>query len=425
MHNEFNFLAGLVLQALSKARLAIKRLGNDPLIAVKGAIKVLATLPLICIAPLLAKNAPIMDARLQNLHSLYYEEQKNSQAAGDSQALNCILDSKERALATTTYHKSDVYAYGKALGELRDFELKRLREGLQQGAIESAITKTAKDLLMLDAQLDNPLALLLSLQLHFAKLCERCEKARRISGLEAYYKRESSPANLLEAQGLAKLEVSNSPAFKGEAFLCRGLESKKPLDFLFAYANFYLAGLNTRAVNALLEGLALSHEISYETRILLDSFMFLALRDLVIAREPLVVLRLQGLVNTYVLAGGKGVDLKSLISSLPHFQNLLVLEYNLGADFVLNSLLTNDMETRRILSPLNPLRNQESIEEFLEAKKKHNSWVEAHLFRLLKRASNEELEAYSRLLKLKKRLKDAKQYPHARALVVDHFSWSK
>lgn len=307
-------------------------------------------------------------------------------------ALKCTLTPKELNEAKLDF-STPIFPYINALLELNT---------------KGYINKVSQDLLMQEAKYKEPLAMLLALQLYFIRKCERCEKIRDISSFDYYRFAESSIEKILNTEGGS---FRHSYALKGEAYLCRALESKKDskdfkaYNFLHAYANLMLAGINTRAINALLEGIKRSNDIS-----LYATFMFLISHDIVVENN----------INSAYVLNLLSVDSKnyfSNISLIKNLTNLSALEGNVLYDYVTFGLLIRDMEMGRIISPFSKFSTKESLDEFLSKARHYKNEIKKANLRILKKEPLdiyqnvnkdtyiETLREYLRILQLKSRLK--------------------
>ncbi len=264
---------------------------------------------------------------------------------------------------------------------------------------KNKMSKLTQDLLMESIRHNNTLSLLLGIQLYFSKQCERCERVRDISNFDYFRNKQVAMKTLLHMEGGSFKE---SYALVGEAFLCRGLERKDSNDLLIAYANLMMAGLHTRAINALIESIYLdNNDMSFET------FHFLVSFDSVLPKN-LTKWHLLGLLR----AQHKKSNF-NIMQYLHIFNNLEVLEYGIESSYTIQAIIMRDLEMGRILSPFDKFSNQDTIKEFWN---KYNHYEQAiqdanHL--ILSRANVKELQEYYKILLLKQRLKNIKLYKYA------------
>ncbi|RDU72941.1 hypothetical protein CQA66_03425 [Helicobacter aurati] len=362
----------------------------------------------------------------QSIQSIYNQKAFNHSSPTQ---LSCLLSPQERAKINSSYNKKEIYAYATILRELNTSQIVNADINNQQNPpYYDETPKISQDILMENARDSNPAALLLGLQLYFSKKCQRCDKIQEWSKMGFYYKRHASFIDILESEGLTSSDSSflHSYVFRGEAFLCKALTSRDPLDFLFAYIHLSLAGIHTRAINILLEGLKQNTTISYGSKILLDTFLFLSSHDFIMQNNYLAVLALQHRIEQSFTHQRRSKilitpNILSLIQSLPNFKNILVLEYNVGANFILTSLLIKDMESKKILSPLHKLSNTASKKEFFAAQYKYTAQISHYLFNLLPQGTFNQLQTYYKILSLKKKLKQASQYPYAKRYIESNY----
>lgn len=298
-------------------------------------------------------------------------------------SLKCALTTKEQRLAKLTY-PSTFYEYYNAL--------------LETNRVDMETSKLTQDLLIESARYQNTPSLLLATQLYFSKQCERCERVRDFSMFDYYRDRHATMQKILFVEGG---DFSKSYALLGEAFLCKALSKNGWKDYLMAYSNLMMAGLHTRAINALLQGIAdTNNDVLYATLQFLVSF------DNVVAKSEagsyfLRILRLQ-----------KKNSFKNIIA-LPYFQNLKVLEYNVESNFILQTLLMRDMEMGRILSPFDIFANGQTKREFWDKVQHYSKIINFGNTAILQNAKPQELKAYLNILQLKSRLKSIASYPFA------------
>lgn len=300
-----------------------------------------------------------------------------------SDSLKCALTKKEQNLAKLAY-PSTFYEYYNAL--------------LEVNRVDMDIAKLTQDLLIESVRYHNTPSLLLSLQLYFSKQCERCERVRDLSMFDYYRDKNSAMQKILFVEGGS---FDKSYALLGEAFLCRALSKKVGTDYLMAYSNLMMAGLHTRAVNVLLQGIAdTNDDMLYATLQFLVSF------DNVIAKSDasaffLRILRMQG-ENSF-----------SNIIALPYFQNLEVLEYDTSSNFILQTLLMRDMEMGRIISPFDIFASKQTKKEFWDKVQHYRQIIQAGNTNIMQKANLQELQSYLNILQLKERLKSISSYPFA------------
>ena len=301
-------------------------------------------------------------------------------------SIKCTLTPQEKKIAKLTY-PSSFYEYYNAL--------------LETNRVDMDIAKLTQDLLTESIRHNNTPSLLLALQLYFSKQCERCEKVRDLSMFDYYRDKNATMQKILFVEGGS---FEKSYALLGEAFLCRALSKKDKEDYLMAYSNLMMAGLHTRAINALLQGIAdTNDDILYATLQFLVSF------DNVIAKSEssayfLRILRIQG---RHSFAN---------IMALPYFQNLEALEYDVASNFILQTLLLRDMEMGRILSPFDMFANKQTKREFWDKMQHYRQIIQTGNTSIMQNAKPQELQTYINILQLKKRLKSISSYPFATTL---------
>ncbi|TLE00612.1 hypothetical protein LS73_004175 [Helicobacter muridarum] len=350
---------------------------------------------------------------LQNIKTLYKE-----QALSNSSTivpLSCMLSSKDISRIDVSYNKRDILAYAIAISEANALMLES-RYSMDSNH-KKEIPKSSQSILIESARSLNAPSILLTLQLYFSRQCPRCDVIRDISRANFYYKRGVSFTDVLESEGLFGTHLLfDSYVFKGEAFLCRALKTREPLDFVFAYANLFLAGLHTRAINAILEGLSHSYNVSYESRVLLDTFLFLSSINYILQDNHLLTPKLKDIILRYSNNSGNISLLKS-IQSIPNFKSIVVLEYDVGSNFILAGSLARDMESKKLISPLSKLSSYDTIDEFLSYKEKYIRQISNSIFEMLPKASLSQLRAYINILMMKEKLKRLNQYPHAKRYI--------
>lgn len=327
-------------------------------------------------------NAQSAQILLQNIQSVLNAPQKPlKQTQG---AMRCTLTPQEQKLAILTY-PSTFYEYYNAL--------------LERNRVDMDTSKLTQDLLMESVRHHNTPSMLLALQLHFSKQCERCDKIRDLSAFDYYRDKNAPMQRLLMVEGGS---FATSYALLGEAFLCRALTSGQGRDYLMAYSNLMMAGLHTRAINALLQGIATSND-----DMLYATLQFLLSFDYVFAKNEagayfIRILRVQ---KKHTFAN---------IMALPHLQNLRVIEYDdVASNAILQALMTRDLEMGRILLPLDRFATEQSIQEFWQKLQHYSQAIKAGNAQILGRANAQELQEYLKIIQLKARLKTIGQYPFA------------
>lgn len=307
-----------------------------------------------------------------------YNSSKNNIKEQNTQNLKCNL-SKEKLDSITLDLSEPIFPYYNILLEIDNGK---------------KASKLAQDLLMKEAKNNNSSAIILALQLYFTRQCERCEKIRDISNFDYYRFSDSNIAKLLSTEGGS---FNNSFVLKGEAFLCRALESKidsKAANlYINSYVNFMLAGLNTRAINVLMQGLKKTND-----NVLFATFKFLASNDIVIINNIYGIY----LLNILELDSKKHFN---NISILNHFKNLKVIEGDVVSNYVILGLIIRDMNMGRILSPFNKLATNETKEEFKNKLTHYENELKKANLRILQNANAKEIYEYYKILQFKEVLK--------------------
>lgn len=300
-----------------------------------------------------------------------------------SDSIKCQLTQNEQNLAKLTYPQT-FYEYYNAL--------------LETNRVDINTTKLTQDLLIESARHHNTPSFLLALQLYFSKQCERCDRIRDLSMFDYYRDKNADMQKILFVEGG---NFEKSYALLGEAFLCRALSRKSKRDYLMAYSNLMLAGLHTRAINILLQGIKdTNDDVLYATLQFLVSF------DNVIAKSE---------ASAYFLRILRTQEKNSFINimKLPYFKNLKVLEYDIASNFILQILLVRDMEMGRILSPFDILANQQTKIEFWDKMRHYKQIIQAGNDNIMQHAKPQDLNTYLKILQLKNRLKSVSSYPFA------------
>lgn len=337
---------------------------------------------------LFANNIPTQDSKIAQKQALLQEinaltsmqiTPKNIKKG----TLKCALTQKEKDSIKLSYPKT-FYEYYNALLEINRTDMD--------------ISKLTQDLLIESVRYKNTPSLLLAMQLYFSKQCDRCERVRDFSGFDYYRDKKAPMQRLLMIEGGA---LESSYALLGEAFLCQALKTKNENDFLMAYSNLMMAGLHTRAINVLLQGLE-----STRGDMLYSTLQFLVSFDSVIRKHEITahflrILRVKG-ENSFLN-----------LMSLPYFKDLQVLEYGIESNAILQALLMRDMEMGRILSVFDMFATEETKKEFWDKKNHYSTLIHAGNMRILENATIKELEIYLKILKLKKRIKEVNSYPFA------------
>ncbi len=320
-------------------------------------------------------------ALLQEINTLTNMQTKPTNAKKGT--LKCTLTQKEKDSIKLVYPKT-FYEYYNALLEINRTDMD--------------ISKLTQDLLIESVRYKNTPSLLLAMQLYFSKQCDRCERVRDFSGFDYYRDKKAPMQRLLMVEGGA---FESSYALLGEAFLCQALITKNENDFLMAYSNLMMAGLHTRAINALLQGLESTRgDMLYSTLQFLVSFDSV-MRQHKITAHFLRILRVKG-ENGFLN-----------FISLPYFQDLQVLEYGIESNAILQTLLMRDMEMGRILSIFDIFTTEETKKEFWDKHNHYLALIHAGNMRILQNATPKELESYLKILRLKKRIKEVDSYPFA------------
>lgn len=297
--------------------------------------------------------------------------------------LQCILTTEERDSIQLTYPET-LYEYYNAL--------------LETNRRDIDISKLTQDLLIESIRHGNTPSKLLAMQLYFSKQCERCERVRDFSVFDYYRDKKSHMQTLLMSEGGS---FETSYALLGETFLCHALETKNESDFLMAYSNLMMAGLHTRAVNILLQGLE-----STKSDILYSTLQFLTSFDSVIAKHEITTHFLRVLRI-------KGQHSFANIIKLPYFKDFEVLEYGIESNAILQTLLIRDMEMGRILSVFDRFATKQTQKEFWDKEKHYSTLIHTGNMHILQNATTKDLKAYLKILKLKKRIKEVGNYPFA------------
>ncbi len=303
--------------------------------------------------------------------------------------MQCMLTPQEQKIAKLAYPNT-FYEYYNAL--------------LETNRIDMDIGKLTQDLLIESIRHHNTLSLLLALQLYFSKQCERCERVRDFSMFDYYRNKQASMHTMLMVEGG---NFSTSYTLLGEAFLCRALTNKVGNDFLMAYSNLMMAGLHTRAINALLQGIAYTQDDT-----LYATLQFLVSFDNVLGKNE---------ASTYLLRNLRVQKQHNFanIMTLPYFQNLQVLEYDVASNYILQTLLLRDMEMGRILSPFDIFADKKTKQEFWDKAQHYTQIIQEGNIYILQHAKPQELQTYLKILELKKRLKAAKYYPFATTYQIE------
>ncbi len=300
--------------------------------------------------------------------------------------LQCNLTNEERNLVNLQYPDT-FYEYYNAILEIN--------------YAKDKMSKLTQDLLIESIRRNNTLSLLLGIQLYFSKQCERCERVREISMFDYYRNKNSTMEILLKTEGGS---FKNSYVLLGEAFLCRGLERKNSNDLLMAYVNLMMAGLHTRAINVLIEGIAVSNN-----NMLFETLHFLMLFDNVLSKD---------FASAYFLSILKAEQKQSnfdIIQYLKIIKNLKVLEYSIESNYTLNAMLIRDMEMGRILSPIDKFANKDTIIEFFNKYEHYVQLINKGNVSIIENGSLDELQEYYKILLLKQRLKSISIYQYATA----------
>lgn len=261
------------------------------------------------------------------------------------------------------------------------------------------LSKVSQDLLMQEVRNKDRLAMLLALELYLLKKCERCEKVRDISNFDYYRFSNSNTQKLLFAEGG---DFNNSFVLHGEAFLCKGLDSNKAQYFLKSYANFMLAGLNTRAINTLLLGIERTND-----NVLYATFRFLIAHNIVLP---------QSVEGAYLLDIMR-LDSKDYfrnISLLRNFSNLSVIEGGVASSYIILGLMIRDMDMGRVISPFDVLANNSTIREYYDKQKYYEKEIEAVNLKILQNANENEINEYKKILTLKQKLKSQSIYQYVK-----------
>ncbi len=299
------------------------------------------------------------------------------------ESIECLLTSEEKKSVKLQYPQS-IYEYYNMLLETNHSNAEPSR------FIQNLLVDATRD--------KNTLATLLGLQLYFIKQCEKCEQIYN-ANMNYYRKYNPTLHDILATEGGS---YAQSYVLQGEAFLCNALKHNNPNDFLLAYANLMMSGNHTRAINALLAGIAVSND-----NVLLETFKFLGSHDIVFVKNPYGIyllkrLALQNKANNF-----------DIITSLHHFQNLKVLENNLTSNHITQMLLIRDMDIGRILSPFHKLATRETIAQYYDKQRHYEEMLHKNDVIIFDTATIQELKEYYRILTLKDRLRQVKYYPYA------------
>lgn len=337
---------------------------------------------------LFANNVSIQDSKIAQKQALLQEintltSMQITPKNIEKGTLKCALTQKEKDSIKLSYPKT-FYEYYNALLEINRTDMD--------------ISKLTQDLLIESVRYKNTPSLLLAMQLYFSKQCDRCERVRDFSGFDYYRDKKAPMQRLLMIEGGG---FESSYALLGEAFLCQALITKNENDFLMAYSNLMMAGLHTRAINVLLQGLESTRgDMLYSTLQFLVSFDSM-IRKHEITAHFLRILRVKG-ENSFLN-----------LMSLPYFKDLQVLEYGIESNAILQALLMRDMEMGRILSVFDMFATEETKKEFWDKKNHYSTLIHAGNMRILENATIKELEIYLKILRLKKRIKEVNSYPFA------------
>ncbi|RDU67092.1 hypothetical protein CQA53_02220 [Helicobacter didelphidarum] len=321
---------------------------------------------------------------LHKIQNIYMQDSTIYNIKSQNSKLQCMLSKNERenAILDTS---SAIYPYYNMLLEVN-------RNDIQS-------SKISQDLLMNAVRNRESLAMLLALQLYFSKRCERCERVRDISYFGYYYTKDFDMNKILSTEGG---DFYRSYVLNGEAFLCNALEQNDPRDFLMAYANFMLAGLHTRAINALLHGIKTTNDNA-----LFATFKFLTSNDFIMTNN------LYGVYLLNLLSIQDNSNVFGNILSLRHFKNLKVLENHAPYNYILTSTMIRDINMGRVLSPFHKLTTHATLHEFYDKKRHYENEIQNVNLRILQNANTKECYEYYQILQLKQKLQRVTQYPYA------------
>lgn len=327
------------------------------------------------------------DTILRDIKEIYEKDSINLKG---SKKLECALSSEELRLAKLDSN-TPLFPYYNMLLSLES---------------KKSPDKISQDLLMQEVRNKQALATLLALQTYFIKKCERCDRVRDISNFDYYRFADSKIKKILSVEGG---DFAHSYALNGEAFLCKALkdsakfmESKKAAiayNFLNAYANFMLAGLNTRALDSLIYGIKVTNDNT-----LFATFKFIFSHDLMSGNNPNAIY----LLNILELDSNNHF---ANIAAIKYFRNLKAIEGSIVSNYVIWGLALRDMDMGRMLSPFSKFATLETLGEFKEKFSHYESTLKRANLKILESTNDTKaLNEYYKILKLKKRLKSKAPY---------------